>query len=228
MKSSVIVFPGTNRERDVADVLADVTGTAPRIVWHGDSEVPQSDLIVLPGGFSFGDYLRCGAMAAHSPIMRDVVAKAKAGVPVLGICNGFQILCETGLLPGVLQRNASLKFICKDVWLKVENTRTHFTRCYNQGEVAQMICAHGDGNYFADPATLDRLEGEGRVAFRYCDPAGNITPESNANGAQRNIAGISDATGRILGMMPHPENAAEAMLGSVDGRKLFESLLAAA
>jgi phosphoribosylformylglycinamidine synthase len=228
MKSSVIVFPGTNRERDVADVLAEVTGTAPRIVWHGDSEVPQSDLIVLPGGFSFGDYLRCGAMAAHSPIMRDVVAKAKSGVPVLGICNGFQILCETGLLPGVLQRNASLKFICKDVWLKVESTRTRFTGCYNQGEVAQMICAHGDGNYFADAATLDQLEGEGRVVFRYCDPAGNVTPESNANGAQRNIAGIADPTGRILGMMPHPENAAEAMLGSVDGRKLFESLLAAA
>lgn len=227
MKSSVIVFPGTNRERDVADVLAAVTGTPAQIVWHGDSEVPQSDLIVLPGGFSFGDYLRCGAMAAHSPIMRDVVAKAKAGVPVLGICNGFQILCETGLLPGVLQRNASLKFICKDVWLKVESTRTRFTGCYNQGEVAQMICAHGDGNYFADTATLDRLEGEGRVVFRYCDPAGNVTPESNANGARRNIAGIADATGRILGMMPHPENAAEAMLGSVDGRKLFESLLAA-
>ncbi len=228
MKSSVIVFPGTNRERDVADVLATVTGTPPQIVWHGDSEVPQSDLIVLPGGFSFGDYLRCGAMAAHSPIMRDVVAKAKAGVPVLGICNGFQILCETGLLPGVLQRNASLKFICKDVWLKVENTRTRFTGCYNQGEVAQMICAHGDGNYFADTATLDRLEGDGRVVFRYCDPAGNLTPEANANGAQRSIAGIADPTGRILGMMPHPENAAEAMLGSVDGRKLFESLLAAA
>jgi len=228
MKSSVIVFPGTNRERDVADVLASVTGAPPRIVWHGDSEVPQSDLIVLPGGFSFGDYLRCGAMAAHSPIMRDVVAKAKAGVPVLGICNGFQILCETGLLPGVLQRNASLKFICKDVWLKVESTRTRFTGCYNQGEVAQMICAHGDGNYFADAATLDRLEGDGQVVFRYCDPAGNVTAESNANGAQRNIAGIADATGRILGMMPHPENAAEAMLGSVDGRKLFESVLAAA
>ena len=227
MKSSVIVFPGTNRERDVADVLAAVTGTPAKIVWHGDSEVPQSDLIVLPGGFSFGDYLRCGAMAAHSPIMRDVIAKAKAGVPVLGICNGFQILCETGLLPGVLQRNASLKFICKDVWLKVESTRTRFTGCYNQGEVAQMICAHGDGNYFADKATLDRLEGEGQVVFRYCDPAGNVTPESNANGAQRNIAGIADPTGRILGMMPHPENAAEAMLGSVDGRKLFESLLAA-
>jgi phosphoribosylformylglycinamidine synthase subunit PurQ / glutaminase len=228
MKTSVIVFPGTNRERDVADVLQAVTGTPARIVWHGDSEVPQSDLIVLPGGFSFGDYLRCGAMAAHSPIMRDVIAKAKAGVPVLGICNGFQILCETGLLPGILQRNASLKFICKDVWLKVENTQTHYTRCYNQGEVAQMICAHGDGNYFADPATLDRLEGEGRVVFRYCDPKGNVTAEANANGAQRNIAGICDPTGRILGMMPHPENAAEAMLGSVDGRKMFESLLAAA
>jgi phosphoribosylformylglycinamidine synthase I len=228
MKTSVIVFPGTNRERDVADVLQAVTGTPARIVWHGDSEVPQSDLIVLPGGFSFGDYLRCGAMAAHSPIMRDVITKAKAGVPVLGICNGFQILCETGLLPGILQRNASLKFICKDVWLKVENTQTHYTRCYNQGEVAQMICAHGDGNYFADPATLDRLEGEGRVVFRYCDPKGNVTAEANANGAQRNIAGICDPTGRILGMMPHPENAAEAMLGSVDGRKMFESLLAAA
>jgi phosphoribosylformylglycinamidine synthase I len=227
MKTSVIVFPGTNRERDVADVLAAVTGSPAQIVWHGDSEVPQSDLIVLPGGFSFGDYLRCGAMAAHSPIMRDVVAKAKAGVPVLGICNGFQILCETGLLPGILQRNASLKFICKDVWLKVENTQTQYTRRYNQGEVARMICAHGDGNYFADPATLDRLEGDGRVVFRYCDPKGNVTAEANANGAQRNIAGIADPTGRILGMMPHPENAAEPMLGSVDGRKLFESLLAA-
>ena len=228
MKTSVIVFPGTNRERDVADVLAAVTGSPAQIVWHGDSEVPQSDLIVLPGGFSYGDYLRCGAMAAHSPIMRDVVAKAKSGVPVLGICNGFQILCETGLLPGILQRNASLKFICKDVWLKVENTQTHYTRRYNQGEIAQMICAHGDGNYFADPATLDRLEGDGRVVFRYCDPKGNVTAEANANGAQRNIAGIADPTGRILGMMPHPENAAEPMLGSVDGRKLFESLLAAA
>ena len=228
MKTSVIVFPGTNRERDVADVLAAVTGSPAQIVWHGDSKVPQSDLIVLPGGFSFGDYLRCGAMAAHSPIMRDVIAKAKAGVPVLGICNGFQILCETGLLPGILQRNASLKFICKDVWLKVENTQTHYTRRYNQGEVARMICAHGDGNYFADPATLDRLEGDGRVVFRYCDPKGNVTAEANANGAQRNIAGIADPTGRILGMMPHPENAAEPMLGSVDGRKLFESLLAAA
>jgi phosphoribosylformylglycinamidine synthase subunit PurQ / glutaminase len=224
MKSSVIVFPGTNREHDVADVLRAVTGKATQMVWHGESQVPASDLIVLPGGFSYGDYLRCGAMAAHSPIMKDVIAKAKAGVPVLGICNGFQMLCETGLLPGVLQRNASLKFICKDVWLKVESTNTLFTRDYKRGEIAQMICAHGDGNYFADTATLDRLEGEGRVVFRYSDRTGNVTPEANANGAQRNIAGIADAKGRIVGLMPHPENAAEAALGSTDGRKMFESI----
>ena len=224
MRSAVIVFPGTNRERDIADVLAQVSGRPTTMVWHGDSSVPQTDLIVLPGGFSYGDYLRTGAMAAHSPIMRDVIAKAKAGTPVLGVCNGFQILCEAGLLPGVLQRNASLKFICKDVWLKVETTRTLFTSRYRKGEVAQMICAHGDGNYFADAATLDRLESEGRVVFRYCDRQGSVTPEANANGAQRNIAGICDATGRILGMMPHPENAAEALLGSTDGRKIFDSV----
>jgi phosphoribosylformylglycinamidine synthase subunit PurQ / glutaminase len=168
--------------------------------------------------------LRTGAMAAHSPIMKDVIAKAKAGTPVLGICNGFQILCEAGLLPGVLQRNASLKFICKDVWLKVENAKTIFTSRYAPGEVAQVICAHGDGNYFADTATLDRLEAENRVVFRYCDKRGNVTAAANANGAQRNIAGICDPTGRILGMMPHPENATEALLGSTDGRKLFESI----
>jgi phosphoribosylformylglycinamidine synthase subunit PurQ / glutaminase len=227
MKASVIVFPGTNREHDVADVLKAVSGKAAKLVWHAESSVPQSDLIVLPGGFSYGDYLRTGAMAAHSPIMRDVIAKAKAGVPVLGICNGFQILCETGLLPGVLQRNASLKFICKDVWLKVENASTLYTSKYQKGQIAQMICAHGDGNYFADAATLDRLEGENRVVFRYADKAGRITAEANANGAQRNIAGIADATGRILGMMPHPENACEAELGSTDGRAMFESICAA-
>ncbi len=224
MRASVIVFPGTNREHDVADVLRDVTGTTAKLVWHAESSVPPSDLIVLPGGFSYGDYLRTGAMAAHSPIMRDVVAKAKAGVPVLGICNGFQILCETGLLPGVLQRNASLKFICKDVWLKVENTATLYTSKYQKGEIARMICAHGDGNYFADAATLDRLEGENRVVFRYADKFGRISAEANANGAQRNIAGIADSTGRILGLMPHPENACEAALGSTDGRRLFESI----
>jgi phosphoribosylformylglycinamidine synthase subunit PurQ / glutaminase len=227
MKASVIVFPGTNREHDVADVLKAVSGKAATLVWHAESSVPQSDLIVLPGGFSYGDYLRTGAMAAHSPIMRDVITKAKAGVPVLGICNGFQILCETGLLPGVLQRNASLKFICKDVWLKVENTTSLYTSKYKQGQIAQMICAHGDGNYFADAATLDKLEGDGHVVFRYADKQGRITPEANANGAQRNIAGICDKTGRILGMMPHPENACEAALGSTDGRAMFESVVAA-
>jgi phosphoribosylformylglycinamidine synthase subunit PurQ / glutaminase len=227
MKASVIVFPGTNREHDVADVLRVVSGKSAKLVWHAESSVPQSDLIVLPGGFSYGDYLRTGAMAAHSPIMRDVIAKAKAGVPVLGICNGFQILCETGLLPGVLQRNASLKFICKDVWLKVENASTLYTSKYQKGQIAQMICAHGDGNYFADAATLDRLEGENRVVFRYADKAGRITAEANANGAQRNIAGICDASGRILGMMPHPENACEAALGSTDGRAMFESVVEA-
>ena len=224
MRASVIVFPGTNREHDVADVLLAVSGKPAKLVWHAESTVPPSDLIVLPGGFSYGDYLRTGAMAAHSPIMRDVVAKAKSGVPVLGICNGFQTLCEAGLLPGVLQRNASLKFICKDVWLKVENASTLYTSKYQKGEIAQMICAHGDGNYFADTATLDRLEGENRVVFRYADKVGRVTPEANANGAQRNIAGICDATGRILGLMPHPENACEAVLGSTDGRRLFESI----
>jgi phosphoribosylformylglycinamidine synthase len=228
MRAAVIVFPGINREHDVADVLAAVTGRPATLVWHADSDVPACDVIVLPGGFSYGDYLRCGAIAAKSPIMRDVIAKARSGVPVLGICNGFQILCEAGLLPGVLQRNASLKFICKDVWLKVENTSTPFTNRYQRGEIAQMICAHGDGNYFADEATLDRLEGEGRVVFRYVERSGAVTAAANANGAQRNIAGICDATGRVVGLMPHPENAAEAALGSIDGRKVFESLLAAA
>ncbi len=225
MKSAVVVFPGSNRERDVADVLAMVSGRPATMVWHGESALPAADLIVLPGGFSYGDYLRCGAMAAHSPIMRDVIARARAGVPVLGICNGFQILCEAGLLPGVLQRNASLKFICKDVHLKVENNRTPFTRRYAEGEIAKVICAHGDGNYFADRDTLDRLEGEGRVVFRYCDHTGAVTAAANANGAQRNIAGVCDPTGRILGMMPHPENAAEPAMGSTDGRKLFESVV---
>ena len=188
--------------------------------------MPQSDLIVLPGGFSYGDYLRTGAMAAHSPIMRDVIAKAKAGVPVLGICNGFQILCETGLLPGVLQRNASLKFICKDVWLKVENSKTIYTSKYRTGEIAQMICAHGDGNYFADPVTLDQLEGDGRVVFRYVDPkSGEPTADANPNGAQRNIAGICDHTRRIVGLMPHPERHFDKLLGSDDGRRVFESAM---
>jgi phosphoribosylformylglycinamidine synthase I len=225
MNASVIVFPGSNCDRDVKVALEKVTGGPVSMVWHGDAAVPASDLIVLPGGFAYGDYLRTGAMAAHSPIMRDVVAKAKAGTPVLGICNGFQVLCEAGLLPGVLMRNASLKFVCKDVYLRVERTDTPFTGRYQHGEVIRIPVAHGDGNYFADGATLDELEGEGRVVFRYVDAAGNVRAEANPNGAQRNIAGICDRRRRILGMMPHPERLFEPVLGGSDGRRLFESLL---
>jgi phosphoribosylformylglycinamidine synthase len=226
MRSAVVVFPGSNCDRDVAVALEKVTGGPVAMVWHGDAAVPPADLIFLPGGFAYGDYLRCGAMAAHSPVMRDVVARAKAGTPVLGICNGFQVLTETGLLPGVLMRNASLKFVCRDVHLRVEQPDTLFTSHYRKGEVVRIPIAHGDGNYFADPATLDRLEGEGRVVFRYVDEAGNATPEANPNGAQRNIAGICDPTRRILGMMPHPERLFEPLLGGSDGRRLFESVLA--
>jgi phosphoribosylformylglycinamidine synthase I len=225
LRASVIVFPGSNCDRDVKVALEKVTGFPVQMVWHGDAAVPASDMIVLPGGFSYGDYLRCGAMAAHSPIMRDVIAKAKAGTPVLGICNGFQVLCESGLLPGVLMRNASLKFICRDVHLRCETGKTFFTQCYRQGEVIKVPVAHAEGNYFADSETLDRLEGEGRVAFRYCDADGTVSAATNLNGAQRNIAGITDATGRILGMMPHPERLFETALGGTDGRRVFESAL---
>ncbi|MFN0219894.1 MAG: phosphoribosylformylglycinamidine synthase subunit PurQ [Hyphomicrobium sp.] len=225
MRASVIVFPGSNCDRDVKTAIERVTGFAPKMVWHGDASVPSSDMIVLPGGFSYGDYLRCGAMAAHSPIMKDVVAKANAGTPVIGICNGFQILCESGLLPGALLRNASLHFICRDVHLKVENDRSVFTRCYRKGEVIKIPIAHGEGNYFADAATLDRIEGEGQVAFRYASAEGDVTPQSCPNGAQRNIAGIVNATGRVLGMMPHPERLYETALGGTDGRRVFESAL---
>jgi phosphoribosylformylglycinamidine synthase subunit PurQ / glutaminase len=225
MNASVIVFPGSNCDRDVKVALEKVTGTPVSLVWHGEAVVPASDLIVLPGGFAYGDYLRTGAMAAHSPIMRDVVAKAKAGTPVLGICNGFQVLCEAGLLPGVLMRNASLRFVCKDVHLRVEQTDTPFTSGYDKDEVIRIPIAHGDGNYFADRATLEGLEAEGRVVFRYVDAAGEVTAAANPNGAQRNIAGICDGRRRVLGMMPHPERLFEPQLGGSDGRRLFESLL---
>lgn len=228
MRSAVIVFPGSNCDRDVKVALEAVTGRAVHMVWHGDSTLPHVDVIVLPGGFSYGDYLRCGAMAAHSSVMREVIARAKAGTPVLGICNGFQVLCETGLLPGVLQRNASLRFVCRDTFLKVEQADTVFTRAYRTGEIVNIPVAHGDGNYFADPATLDRLEGEGRVVFRYVDPtSGMPTPEANPNGAQRNIAGICDASRRIVGLMPHPERHFDRILGSDDGRRVFESAIQA-
>lgn len=225
MKAAVIVFPGANCDRDVKVALEKVTGGSVSMIWHADAVVPAADLIVLPGGFAYGDYLRTGAMAAHSPIMRDVAAKAKAGMPVLGICNGFQVLCEAGLLPGVLMRNASLKFVCRDVLLKVERTDTLFTRRFERGAVVRIPIAHGDGNYFADETTLNALEGEGRVVFRYVDAAGNATADANPNGAQRNIAGICDAGRRVLGMMPHPERLFEPMLGGSDGRKVFESML---
>ncbi len=227
MKASVIVFPGSNCDRDVAVSLEAAMGKKPAMVWHGEADVPASDLIVLPGGFSYGDYLRSGAMAAHSPIMRDVVAKARKGTPVLGICNGFHLLTETGLLPGVLMRNASLKFICKDVWLKVVRNDTDFARGYAPGEVIRIPIAHHDGNYFADEDTLDRLEGENRVAFRYCDASGALNGDINPNGSQRNIAGLYNETGTVLGLMPHPERLADPALGGTDGRPMFDSLVRA-
>jgi phosphoribosylformylglycinamidine synthase I len=225
MKASVIVFPGSNCDRDAAVALEAAMGTTPTMVWHGDSELPKSDLILLPGGFSYGDYLRSGAMAAHSPVMREVVRRAKGGTPVLGICNGFQVLTESGLLPGVLMRNATLRFICKDVLLKVERNDTAYARQYTQGEVVRFPIAHKDGSYFADEATLDRLEGENRIAFRYCEASGAVTAEANPNGSRRNIAGIYNETGTVLGLMPHPERLADPALCGTDGSKMFASLV---
>lgn len=225
MKASVIVFPGSNCDRDAAVALEAATGRPPAMVWHGDSEIPASDLIVLPGGFSYGDYLRSGAMAAHSPVMREVMARARAGTPVLGICNGFQVLTETGLLPGVLMRNATLKFICKDVLLRVERNDTAYTRRYAKGEVVRFPIAHKDGSYFADEATLERLEGESRIAFRYCDENGEVTDDANPNGSRRNIAGIYNEARTVLGLMPHPERLADPALSGTDGAKMFLSLV---
>lgn len=224
MKASVIVFPGSNCDRDAA-VALQATGVAPAMVWHGDSELPKSDLIVLPGGFSYGDYLRSGAMAAHSPVMREVIARAGAGTPVLGICNGFQVLTEAGLLPGVLMRNSTLKFICKDVHLRVERNDSIYTHRYRRGEVVRFPIAHKDGSYFADDQTLQRLEGDGLVAFRYSDPSGAVTPDANPNGSRNNIAGIYNKSGTVLGLMPHPERLADAPLGGTDGAKIFLSLV---
>lgn len=216
MKSAVIVFPGSNCDRDMAVALEKITGTKPLMVWHQDYNFETVDFIALPGGFSYGDYLRCGAMSARSHIMKEVIKRANDGVPTLGICNGFQILTETGLLPGALMRNANLHFVCKDVAMTVENADTLFTKDYAGGEEIIIPVAHHDGNYFADGDTLDRLEGEGQVAFKYT---------SDINGAQRQIAGITNARGNILGMMPHPERMIEPALGGSDGRKLFTSLM---
>jgi phosphoribosylformylglycinamidine synthase len=216
-RSAVITFPGSNCDRDMAVALEQVSGTAPHRVWHGDSELPAGlDFIAVPGGFSYGDYLRSGAMAARSPIMQAVIAAAGRGVPVLGVCNGFQILTEAGLLPGALMRNAGIRFVCKEVALRVENSRSLFTSAYSADQVIRIPVAHHDGNYFADQATLDRLEGEGRVAFRYAE---------ECNGSARDIAGVLNEAGNVLGMMPHPERAIETAHGSTDGRALFEAAI---
>jgi phosphoribosylformylglycinamidine synthase subunit PurQ / glutaminase len=225
VKAAVLVFPGINRERDMARTLRLVSGREPAMVWHADTALPQGlDLVVLPGGFSYGDYLRCGAIAARAPVMDAVRDFAAKGGVVLGVCNGFQILCESGLLPGVLMRNARLKFICRDVFLRVERSDTPFTRGYNAGQVICVPTAHGEGNYVADAETVARLEGEGRVVFRYTSAGGAIAPEWNVNGATNGIAGIINERGNVLGMMPHPENHVEAALGPTDGRGLFQGL----
>jgi phosphoribosylformylglycinamidine synthase len=226
MKAAVLVFPGINRERDMARTLRLVSGREPAMVWHAEPALPAgTDLVVIPGGFSYGDYLRCGAIAARAPVMDAVRAHAKRGGLVLAVCNGFQILCETGLLPGVLMRNAALKFICREVCLRVERSDTPFTRGYNAGQVISVPVAHGEGNYVADKKTIARLEGEGRVLFRYTAPDGSLDPQWNHNGATNAIAGILNEDGNVLGMMPHPENHVEASMGSTDGRGLFAGLV---
>jgi phosphoribosylformylglycinamidine synthase len=218
-RAAVITFPGSNCDRDLADALEKVSGEEPCRVWHGDAELPgELDMIALPGGFSYGDYLRSGAMAARSPIMRAVVEAAGRGVPVLGVCNGFQVLTEAGLLPGALMRNAGIHFVCREVALTVENNQSLFTDGYFKGQRITIPVAHHDGNYFADEATLDRLEGEGRVAFRYAE---------EVNGSARQIAGVLNEAGNVLGMMPHPERVIEREHGGIDGRALFESAVRA-
>jgi phosphoribosylformylglycinamidine synthase len=224
VKAGVVVFPGTNRERDIAIALQTVSGRRPRMVWHGETELAGLDLVVLPGGFSHGDYLRCGAMAARSPVMGAIRDFAAAGGHVLGVCNGFQILTEAGLLPGALLRNASLRFLSQDCHLRVERTDTAFTRHYQPGQVFRSPMAHGDGNYFADPATLDRMEGEGLVALRYASPEGAVVPEANPNGSARGIAGILSPNGRVMGLMPHPEDLVNPLMGGTDGLPLFAGM----
>ena len=216
-RAAVITFPGSNCDRDMAVAIERISGTAPIRVWHGDAHLPDDlDFIALPGGFSYGDYLRSGAMAANSPVMRGVKEQAERGVPVLGVCNGFQVLTEAGLLPGALMRNASQNFICRTVALTVENSQSLFTGGYDQGQTIRIPVAHHDGNYFADEDTLDRLEGEGRVAFRYAE---------NCNGSRRDIAGVLNAAGNVLGMMPHPERAVDPAHGGIDGLALFENAI---
>ena len=226
MKAAVVVFPGVNRDRDVARALLDVSGRRPDAVWHTETELPQgTDLVVLPGGFSYGDYLRCGAIAARSPVMDAVRRHAGRGGRVLAICNGFQVACEAGLLPGVLMRNADLHFVCRMQHLRVERADTPFTSAYAKGQVITVPVAHGEGNYAADERTIAALEAEGRVAFRYCGPEDDPARGGNPNGSRNHIAGLYSEDFRVLGLMPHPENAVDALAGGCDGRGLFESMM---
>jgi phosphoribosylformylglycinamidine synthase subunit PurQ / glutaminase len=226
MKAGVVLFPGINRERDMVIALEASSGRKPRMIWHKENELGDVDVVVIPGGFSYGDYLRCGAMAAHAPVMAAVRAHAERGGYVLGVCNGFQILTEAGLLPGALLRNASLRFLSLDCHLRVERADTAFTSHYQRHQVFRAPMAHGDGNYFADEATLDRLEGENLVAFRYTTRGGDVTAEANHNGSARSIAGIYSVNLRVLGLMPHPEDLIDPLMGGTDGKPLFDALAA--
>ncbi len=225
MKFGIVTFPGSNCDYDAYHAVTEILGEEAVYLWHKDHDLQNADVIVLPGGFSYGDYLRAGAIARFSPIMQEVAAHAKVGGPVLGICNGFQILCEAHLLPGALMRNASLQFVSAPVHLRVENNNTLFTNLYEKGELLKIPVAHGDGRYYASPDVLDALEASARVIFRYADARGNISADANPNGSERNIAGILNEQGNVLGLMPHPERACSPLLGSVDGIRLLESIL---
>lgn len=225
MKAAVIVFPGSNADRDAAVAVEQSTGKPTQMIWHRETELPKLDLIVIPGGFAYGDYLRCGAMSARSPVMAEVIRRANKGVPVLGICNGFQILTETGLLPGVLMRNRDLKFICSNVHVRVEQTRSPFTGGYKKNSVVNFHIAHNEGNYYVDKTTLQQIEDKSQVAFRYCDADGNVNAKTNPNGALNNIAGIFNAKRNVLGLMPHPERMSDPAFGFTDGRAMFDSLV---
>ncbi|SRR5271166_638502 len=228
MRAAVILFPGSNREQDAARALRRASGRDPDILWHGERDLPpDTDLVVLPGGFAYGDYLRCGAIAARAPIMQAVGRHAARGGYVLGICNGFQILCEAGLLPGVLMRNIGQRFLCRMQHLKVENAQSPFTRGYRTGQVVKFAIAHGEGNFEADDRTIEEIEGEGRVAFRYCDALGQVEAAANPNGSENNIAGVFNSGFNVLGLMPHPENLIDPLVGGVDGLPMFEALAAA-
>jgi phosphoribosylformylglycinamidine synthase I len=225
VRFGIVVFPGSNCDHDAYHVCRHILGQEARFLWHKDADLKGVDVVILPGGFSYGDYLRCGAIARFSPVMGEVIRFAREGGPVLGICNGFQVLLEAGLLPGVLLRNASLKFVCRTVHLRVENTATLFTRRYRQGEVVAIPIAHGEGNYFADPGTLAALEERKGVMFRYCDADGRAEAGANPNGSAANIAGVINSDGNVMGMMPHPERASDPLLRHTDGQRVFLSIL---